>query len=366
VGRRLRQGPVLVNRMAACQAVPVPSVLDAMTSATSGCPKKMVFGPCGGVRPDGGCEMAAMPCVFVSAAESVPLWTTPQPRRAVAAPLVLTDLSVPPADAVTLTTTARVLAPSCDAVLVGDHQDRPDFPPTMLARMLSDVGARPWVTLACRDRNGVVLEQELHGLRHDDLATVLCVTGDGRAFDVRPDVTQAFDLDGTRLAGLAAAIGVPAAVVETPNAPPLALRPGRLVQKQQAGASIAVLNHVRSAAEVEAFLVSARRSGLTIPVIASVAVYTDARSAAVLTSLPGLEIDPGTVAAVLAAPDPVAAGIEAALDEARALLAVDGVVGVNLSGMASARGTGYAAEVQAEIGHRVRAEHGNRQESADA
>src|SRR6185369_12445480 len=99
------------------------------------------------------------------------------------APLVLTDLSAPPADARALLATAGVLAGSCDAVLVGDHQDRPDFPPTMLARLLADAGAKPWVTLACRDRNRIVLEQELHGLREIGPATVLCVTGDGRAYD---------------------------------------------------------------------------------------------------------------------------------------------------------------------------------------
>ena len=37
---------------------------------------------------------------------------------------------------------------------------------------------------------------------------VLCVTGDGRAYDVRPDVTQVFDLDGPRLALLAARVGL--------------------------------------------------------------------------------------------------------------------------------------------------------------
>ncbi len=135
------------------------------------------------------------------------------------APLVLTDLSVPPADAATLTATAKILAASSDALLVGDHQDRIDFPPSMLARLIADAGARPWVTLACRDRNRVSLEQELHALRHDGVATVLCVTGDGRAYDVRPDVTQAFDLDGTRLAALAAEVGVGVAVAETPTAP---------------------------------------------------------------------------------------------------------------------------------------------------
>ena len=327
-----------------------------MDSATAmpGCPKRMVFGPCGGVRLDGGCEMIAAPCAFGGLPHPIP-WPEPaNPRAQTTEPMILTDLSVPAGDAATLAETVRVLAPSCDALLVGDHQDRPDFPPTALARMIADAGSRPWVTLACRDRNRVVLETELRGLEHDGLATVLCVTGDGRAYDVRPDVTQVFDLDGTRLAALATSIGVPVAVAETPTTPPVGLRPGRLVQKQRAGAGIAVLNHVRTPADVAAFLTAARQAGLTIPVVASVAVFTDERSAGVLTALPGLEIDPGTVAAVLGASDPVAAGIEVAVSEGRSLLAVEGVVGVNLSGMASARGVAYAAAVQADIGSRIR------------
>ncbi len=86
------------------------------------------------------------------------------------------------------------------------------------------------------------------------------------------------------------------------------------------------------------------------------AVFTDAPSAAVLTALPGLEIDPTAVAEVIEAADPVQAGIEHAVREARQLLAVPGVAGVNLSGMASARGVQVAAEIQAEIGRRVRSE----------
>jgi methylenetetrahydrofolate reductase (NADPH) len=49
----------------------------------------------------------------------------------------------------------------------------------------------------------------------------------------------------------------------------------------------------------------------------------------------------------------VEAGIATAVAEAQALLAVPGVAGVNLSGMASARGVGFAAEVQAEVGRRL-------------
>ena len=340
-----------MGRDAACHAGGVPVVAEP---PGLDCPKKMIFGPCGGVRNDGGCEMVPDPCPFAAPDLEVAVWSGPIVRpHPVTPPLVLTDLSVPPADAAALRSTARILASSCDALLVGDHQDRPDFPPTMLARMIADADAAPWVTLACRDRNRAVLEQELHGLRHDGLATVLCVTGDGRAFDVRPDITQVFDLDHP--AGRAGGGDwIPVAVVETPTAPPVALRPRRLVTKQQAGAGAVVLNHVREPASVATFVSAARRHGLRIPVIASVAVFTDERSAAVLTALPGLEIEPVTVHSVLAATDPVAAGIDAAVAEARALLAVDGVAGVNVSGLAASRGTGFAAEIQAEVGNRIR------------
>ena len=176
---------------------------------TSSCPKHMVMGPCGGVRADGRCEVVPEPCVFPAPAR----WAEPVPAVPLrAVPLILTDFSSEPYSVRMLTMVARTLAPSCDAVLVGEHQDRPDFPPTLLASMLQDAGVRPWMTLACRDRNRIVLEEELSGLRHLGVDAVLCVTGDARAYDVRPDVTQVFDLDGPRLAALAASIGISAAV----------------------------------------------------------------------------------------------------------------------------------------------------------
>ncbi len=320
----------------------------------SSCPKRMVHGPCGGVRRDARCEVAAHPCVFLDLPhppQVVPLPGTAMPDL----PLVLTDLSVPPADVATLTATARRLVGSCDALLVGDHQDRPDFAPSVLARLIAGAGGRPWVTLACRDRTRSQLESELDRLQADALATVVCVTGDGRRPGVRAAPATVFDLDGIRLAGLAASRGLPVAVPEAPTAPPVGLRPERLVRKQQAGASVAVLNHVGRPERVAAFVAAARALGLTMPVVASVAVWTDERSAGTLAALPGLELDRGLVAGVLAAPDPVAAGIDAAVTEAAALLAVDGVVGVNLSGLASGRGVAFAADVQAEVGLRVRA-----------
>ena len=320
------------------------------------CPKRMRYGPCGGVRPDLSCEMAPMPCVFATGAV-VPWAGSPPPASpaipllAQSRPVVVADLTVRPFDAASVAAVTAELA-GCDAVLVGEHQNRPDWPPTLMTAMVRDAGGAPWITLTCRERNRIGLEQELLGLGAAGASGVLCVTGDGRARDVRPGVTQVFDVDSTQLASLAASAGVAVAVAEAPDAPPFAVRPSRLREKQRAGAHLALLNHVASPARLAAFASAARDAGSSLPLVAGVAVYTDERSAAVLR-LPGLGLDEAAVARVLAAPDPVEAGIDTAVAEARALLAVDGVVGVNLSGLASDRGEVFAARVKAEVARRV-------------
>jgi len=48
------------------------------------------------------------------------------------------------------------------------------------------------------------------------------------------------------------------------------------------------------------------------------------------------------------------AGIATAAREARALLDIPGVAGVNISGLASARGYEFAAQVKAELAARIR------------
>jgi methylenetetrahydrofolate reductase (NADPH) len=315
----------------------------------------MVMGPCGGVRADGICEVVSYPCVFGAPAA----WADPVPRVPLrSAPLILADFTSEPYSVPMLSSVAAALAPSCDAVLVGEHQNRPDFPPTLYASLLLEAGVRPWITLACRDRNRVILEQELHGLRHLGVDAVLCVTGDARAYDVRPDVTQVFDLDGPRLAALAASAGLSAAVPEAPAAPPRHLRAFRLLQKQRAGAAVAVLNHA-TVDTVTEFMAAAAHVGVTIPVIAAAAIFTDARSAGVLNGLPGLDLDAAVVRRVLEHPDPVRAGIDVAAREAQALLDIPDIVGVNISGLASARGYEFAAKVKAELADRIREQRGH-------
>ncbi len=318
-----------------------------------GCPKRMVYGPCGGVRADHSCELGDRRCPFATRPPVV--WSAgPVAAAPVRVPLVLTDLTVRPYDPASVRRVVGILAPVSDGLLVGEHHNRPDLPPTLFATEVLAAGGRPWTTLTCRDRNRIGLEQELVGLRAVGVDGVLCVTGDARGQGVRPDVTQVFDLDGTRLAALAASLGLPVAVPEAPDAPPTVLRPERVAQKQRAGAGVCVLNHVATPDRVARFVAAARAAGATLPFVAGVAVYTDERSARVLERFPGLAMDPAAIAAVLGSPDPYTAGIDAAVAEARALLAVPGVAGVNLSGIASGRGEDAAAEVKATIAARIR------------
>ena len=334
--------------------------MHALPEAST-CPKRMVYGPCGGVRDDLSCELGTVTCPFTDGDAVAWAGASPSSHRVPGAwersggrPIVLADLTVPPYDAASLARCTTTLAGSCDALLVGQYHDQPDFPPTMLGALIRDAGGHPWVTLSCRDRNRVVLEQDLAGLAAAGVDAVFCVTGDARAPGVRTDVSQVFDLDGPRLAGLASAAGLPVAVPESPDAPPRGVRASRLAEKRRAGAGAAVLNHVGSADRVAAFTAAARAAGADLPVVAGVAVYTDERCARTLQAFPGLDLDPDRVEAVLAAPDPVEAGIEAAVVEAAELLAVPGVAGVNLSGRGTSGGSERAAEIKAEIGRRVR------------
>lgn len=334
--------------------------MEPRSLLTERCPKRMVFGPCGGVRATGRCELDERACPFVD--QPLVRWDGPAPAPAPASglvarmgerPVVITDLRVRPFDPASLSGVAAELGRASDAVLIGDHQSRHDLPPVLLARLAADAGARPWVTLSCRDRNGLVLESELAGLALVGVEGVHCVTGDGRGPGARTDATQVFDLDSLRLVAMARLAGLAASVAATPAAPPVALRPARVAEKERAGAGLCFVNHAGGPAAVARFVAAARDAGATVPFVPCVPVFTDRPSAAVLAAFPGVTVDPELVERVLGAADPVEAGIAAAVDQALAMAAIDGVGGVNLSGAATSGPEHESAAIMAAVGRRL-------------
>jgi 5,10-methylenetetrahydrofolate reductase len=340
---------------------------------TTDCPKRMTYGPCGGVEPDGGCEVPDHPgrrCVFVDGpvvhwparpAVSQPAISPLATALGVSTdrPVVIADLPARALDVDSLRRSASRLAGQVDAVLLGDHGgERVQLPPALRAGLVQAEGTPAWAGLNCRDRNRVALEGELAGLAAVGVPGVHCVTGDHPSVGHRPDAAAVFDLDSTELAALAATAGLLTSVAENPVAPPVALRAERVAQKAAAGARVCFVNHTSGATAVRSFVSAAQTActglGVDLEFVACVAVVTDQASAALLRSFTGLELPPGYLETILRADDVRATGIRMAVDLAQSLLAVPGVRGVNLSGVPRPGAELAAAGVLAEISTQVR------------
>lgn len=342
--------------------------VDHALERRAGCPKRMVFGPCGGVRPGGRCEVDARPCPFVetppprwpssagspSTIVTAPPAARPEPLGTGGTPLVVCDVRPAEPTRASAIACARLHRDWCDVALLGEHHDRVDLPNVTLAPILLDEGCRPWVTVTCRDRNGVALEGDLAALADAGVQEVHCVTGDARAAHVRPHTTPVFDLDSLRLAALARAFGLTVSVAESPTVEPIDGRADRAADKCAAGATWCFVNLGPSPAEVAAFIQRSRRVGSTLRHLVCVPVFTDAASAERLAALPGVGIEASAVERVVGSTDPRSAGIELAAERARAFLEIDGVDGVDLSGPGSSEGPVDRAAVMRAVAERIR------------
>ena len=189
---------------------------------------------------------APVPCPFADGRCGRGLVERPRERpgrprrcRLPARPVVLTDFTVRPFDAGSVAAVARVLAGSCDAVLVGEHQDRPDFPPTLMTAADPGRGRRPvdhadlprpqpgragaGAGRAAARRGGRRAVRDRRRPRP------------GRAARTSPRSSTSTAPGWPRWPPTA---GLTVAVPEAPDAPPRALRPLRLREKQRAGAQL--------------------------------------------------------------------------------------------------------------------------------
>ncbi|MCB1029617.1 MAG: methylenetetrahydrofolate reductase [Microthrixaceae bacterium] len=303
----------------------------------------MTFGPCGGVDPDGGCEVDRRRCPFLDR----PLRTAPPSEGpATSGPAtrrVVVDFRPSPGWSAGLDTDLADRyreAGDGTALLVGEHvDDTHGLGVAEHARRLRDRFGLPMlITLTGRNRTIREAERELDELAEVGVAAVHCVTGDHPAARFGPGHGADFGLDSQQLVALAAVRGLATTVAESPAAPPLEFRPLRILNKQRAGAGAVVLNHAGETGPLKHFARRCRDAGVTAPLIAPVPLVSDAESARRLARFPGLLLDPEVTSAVLNSPDPTAEGRRQAVACARRLLTEDGVdpgafAGVNLSGV---------------------------------
>ena len=352
----------------------MPAEVGAAT--LDACPKHMEYGPCGGVGFDGSCEIdAGLACPFVPletvrwrgiASTAAPRAGDPLPEPVPSAGaatmrellatrrIVIADFPARPLDAASLVEVVEAMRGSVDAVLSGDAGPaRVQFAPSYRARLIREAGIMPLIGVNCRDRNRVALEGELAGLAHAGTGVVHCVTGDHTETGARPDAMPVFDLDSTELASLARAAGHLVSVGESPTTPPVERRAARLVEKERAGAQLCFVNHCGGAEPVARFIAAARALGSGVGFIPCVPVIVDEGSAQLLRTFTTLVLPPGYVDGILAADDAREAGIAAAVALSIEMLAIDGVVGVDLSGGAAPGRELEHAQALAEIGRRL-------------
>src|SRR5512138_1495186 len=216
-------------------------------SCPMNCPKQERNGPCGGVRPDGGCEVQpAMRCVWLDGLKGAARMRDasglrrPQPavdfslegtsawlRRILEAPaaperepraaagsgsaferacrsgrFVVTAEITPPdsAHAGELLERARPLRGLVDAINVTDGAGAHCHMSSLAASaLLAAEGHEPIFQISCRDRNRIAMQGDILGAAALGLANLLCITGDHTAVGDHPQAKPVFDLDAVSL-----------------------------------------------------------------------------------------------------------------------------------------------------------------------
>ena len=306
------------------------------------CPKEMRYGPCGGVRQAGECEVDARPCPFLDVAAMPP--PAPPPHAALPlptpVPTMIVDVRAPrhwTGEATALWQRTAERLQGCIALL-GEHVDNPALHddagalrPHRVIEILAAAGVATIATVTGRDRDLAAARVTIREYRDAGALAIHCVTGDHPA-SLGIHRPAHFGTEAMELVAASVEEGIAATVGEAPASPGSRLH--RLRAKESAGASLCILNHSGDTVDLIAFADACRALGIQIPLIAPVPMIGDKQAAVCLAGFPGLVLPHDFIADIIDAVDPAAQGCAAARRMAVALSASGRFAGINLSGPA--------------------------------